>query len=303
MATKKAPKKTTRQADDEKPAKSGVAPGKQMIAWDKELANFADKSEAQEDTATTGAGMKYFSFKSGVLSFDEAVMPGNKVAVIILDGLFDHSYYEGRYDPENPSPPTCFALGRDEGELAPHKDVFERDQAQHDTCEGCPMNEFGSADTGRGKACKNTRRLAVIPAGKYGKNGAFNLIEDEEHYDDAGMAFMRIPVTSTTAYKTYVKSLTQNLRKPTFAVVTEVRLVPDAKNQFAVQFEALEELPIELLDAVYKRVKEAEVLIETPYNLDEREERPQRNARSAKPAKAGRAAKKPSAAQKSGKKY
>lgn len=304
MATKKAAKKAVKPG---KPARAAehepVASGKQMIKWDEELAKYADKSEAQEDTAVGGSGMKYFSLKSGVLSFDEAVMPHNKVPVVILDSIFEHAYYEGRYDPESPSPPTCFALGRDEGELVPHKDVIERGQNPHDACEGCPMNEFGSADTGRGKACKNVRRLAMIPAGKFAKNGAFTMIEDEEHYAEAGLAFMRVPVTSTPAYKAYVKSLAANLRKPTFAVVTEISLVPDPKNQFAVKFEALDELPVELLDTVFKRVQEASAIIETPLNLDEREERPQRNQRAQKPTKPGRAVKKTTAAQRGGKKY
>lgn len=276
-----------------KPANTGTA----MVKWDEELAKYADQSEAQEDTAQGGGGMKYFSLKSGVLSFDDNVIPGNKMGVIILDSMFEHAYYEGKFDPNNPAPPTCFALGRDEGELAPHKTVFDHDQAQNDTCAGCPMNEFGSADTGRGKACKNVRRLALIPAGTFAKNGEFKFIDDDEHYADTGLAFLKVPVTSTPAFKAYTKQIAQSLRKPLFAVATEISLVPDAKNQFAVKFSALEEVPMELLDTIFKRVEEAKALIDTPYNLDqEEEEKPARGGRaSARGGAAARSSARPAA--------
>lgn len=261
---------TAKKAAKAKPIKK--ATGTAMMNWDEELAKLADKSVGQEDTAEGGGGIKWFGTKSGVLTFDENTMPGNRVAVIILDAIFEHDFYEGKFDPNNPKPVTCYAMGRDEGELVPHKDVFERGQEQHPTCEGCPQNEFGSADTGRGKACKNQRRLIVIPAGQFAKNGDFKLITDAEHYEDAAMAGVMVSVTSTTNYKSYTKQIGATLRKPLFAVATEISLVPHPKNQFEMRFEALEEVPRELLDTIYKRVIDAETVIETPRNLDEREE-------------------------------
>lgn len=287
-----------------------AAAGTQMVKWDEELAKYADKSSSQEDTAESGGGMKWFSTKSGVLSFDDEPLPGNRMLAVILDGVFEHVYYEGKFDANNPSPPTCFAFGRDEGELAPHKDVVERDQAQADRCSECEFNKFGSADTGRGKACRNIRRLALLPGGTIKKDGKISIFKDADHYAEAGMGFMKIPVTSTTAYKAYVKSLGQSLRKPTFAVVTEISIVPDATTQFAVKFNAIEELPFECLDAIFKRVQEAEAIIESPYNLDVEEEAPRARGRgaAAKPAKgktarpgAQKAA--PAAAKRGGRKY
>jgi hypothetical protein len=273
-----------------KKAAAKPSPGKAMINWTEELGKYATEAEAQEDTAVGGGGMKRFSTKSGVLSFDDAIIPGNKMGVVILDSMFEHSFYEGKYDPNNPAPPLCFALGRDEGELVPHKTVFEREQQQNDACEGCPMNEFGSADTGRGKACKNVRRLAIIPAGTFDKHGGFKLNIDPEHYSETQLAFLKVMVTSTNAYKAYVKQISQSLRKPLFAIATQIHLVPDPKNQVALKFEALEELPMEVLDAVFARVQEAKALIETPMSLDaiERAEKPARGGRQAPAKKAAK---------------
>lgn len=290
MVAKKATSKATpkRAAAKKAPAKTAKpeSAGKEMTNWDEELAKYAELSRAQEDTAVGGSGMKYFGTRGGILTFDEEVITGNKVSVIILDSCFEHSYYEGKFDPENPAPPVCFALGRDEGELAPHKTVFDHDQAQSGECESCPMNEFGSADTGRGKACKNIRRLAVIPAGKYNKAGDFVFDNNPDSYARAGMGFIKVPVTSTNAFKTVNKQVTGSLGRPLWGVVVEIRLVPHVKNQFEMQFEVIDEVPNELLNTIFPRVQEAEAVIDTPYNLDvEEKPEPANRGRAKAPAK------------------
>lgn len=270
--------------------KSAKSTGTAMVNWDEELAKYADKSSAQEDTAASGGGMKWFGTRAGVLTFDDAKLPGNRVAVIIVDGLFEHVYYDGDYDSDNPVPPTCFALGRDEENLEPHPSVVEKEQAQHHRCgvakqpDCCPHNEFGSADKGKGKANKNIRRLALLPAGKLDKNGNFTLNTDPDHFREAQMAFIKVPVTSTPNYKAYSKQLTTQLRKPTFAVATMISLHPHEKFTMEMKFEALEELPFDLLDAIHSRMAEADMKLFQPYNLDPPDEQSAR-----KPAGRGNA--------------
>lgn len=62
------------------------------------------------------------------------------------------------FNPMKPTPPLCWAIGRKEAELAP---TCENKQAER--CATCPKNTFGSSGTGRGKACANGYRLAVVP--------------------------------------------------------------------------------------------------------------------------------------------
>lgn len=78
--------------------------------------------------------------------------------VVIVDFIATNNFYEGAYDPNNISPPACFAIGQIPTNLVPSKNAPVR---QSDSCSGCPMNQFGSS--GNGKACKNQRRLAVLP--------------------------------------------------------------------------------------------------------------------------------------------
>lgn len=78
--------------------------------------------------------------------------------VVIVDFMSVNNFYEGVYDPKNITPPTCFAIGQVPTSLVPSVNAPVR---QSDACSACPMNAFGSA--GDGKACKNQRRLAVLP--------------------------------------------------------------------------------------------------------------------------------------------
>lgn len=86
----------------------------------------------------------------------------NQLEAVILDHRNFNRYYTKAYDPQNPTPPACFAIAKNLEELSPHNhdDVPE---PQADSCSVCPMNEFGSASTGKGKACRNMVRLALAP--------------------------------------------------------------------------------------------------------------------------------------------
>lgn len=291
--TKKATKKISKPEAEEKPARAKSSKvkstGTEMVAWDEELAKYAQEAVATE--ANAGSGLKSFSLKAGVLAFDDAAMAGNQMAVVVLDHVLENTYYEDDYDPENPAPPTAYALGRDEKTIKWSDDSDPRWAGE--LCIDSDINQFGSADKGRGKACRNLRRLLVIPAGTINKKtGDFELIEDEEHFDEAAPAFLKIPPTSTTNWSLYVKQLNGALKKPPFAVVTLVKVVPDAKTQFKVTFEALEELPMEMMETLVRRHKEAAELIMQPYNMEreERQEKPARRGAAAKKAPAKKAA-------------
>lgn len=266
-----------------------------IVKWEEELAKQAAVASGMEDSTATG---QFFSTKSGILAFNDAPLPGNEMAVIILDAILENVFYEGKYDPDSPQGPTCFAFGRDEKAMAPHKVVFENETQQSGTCIDCPMNEWASAETGRGKACRNTRRLAMIPAGTFDRDGKFKAFEDEDHFASAGIAFMKLPVTSVKAYAAFVKQVAGALKRPPHAIFTRVKVVPDPKTQFKVLFEPLKEVPNDLLGSVMARHNEAQALIEFPYTPFDEDAAPapapRRASKAAKPvgksagAKAGR---------------
>lgn len=80
--------------------------------------------------------------------------------VVILDFTAVNSFYEGVYNPQSKSPPVCWSVGQDLDTMVP-SDKATKPQAA--SCDACPKNDWGSGFGGRGKACKNTRRLIVVP--------------------------------------------------------------------------------------------------------------------------------------------
>lgn len=84
---------------------------------------------------------------------------GRNMEVIILDVRMVNQYYDTPYSANKYIPPACYANAKNRQDLIP---VDESPIKQADSCAVCPQNKFGSG-TGKAKACKNTRQLAVIP--------------------------------------------------------------------------------------------------------------------------------------------
>lgn len=253
-------------------------PGTAVANWEEQLAAEAVIAAKQEEGTSTG---QFFGLKAGQLTWQSQPVIGNRMAVIILDSILENVYYEGSYDPDVIQAPACYAFGRDEKLMTPHEKVVEAKTAQHEQCKGCQWNEFGSAEKGKGKACRNTRRLAMIVAGSFDKKGELTLIEDVEHFETVQIGFMKLPVTSTKGFSAYVKTISAALKRPPHGIITEVSVVPDGDTQFKVLFEAISNVPNELMGAIMARNAEAKSVIEFPYSpVEEREEKPKTKPQS-----------------------
>lgn len=79
---------------------------------------------------------------------------------VVLDHRNFNRYYTKPYDPQNPTPPDCFAIAKDFDSMSPYNHEGVKDPQSND-CASCPMNQFGSGPTGKGKACRNMVRLAL----------------------------------------------------------------------------------------------------------------------------------------------
>lgn len=241
-----------------------------IVKWDEELAKQAEAAAASE--ANTGGG-RFVSIRGGVLSFNGAPVPGNAIAVVIADHIFENVLYEGDFDPDNITAPACFAFGRDEKDMKPHDDV--ENPKSDDGCKSCPLNVFGSADKGRGKACRNTRRLGLLNAGTIGANGKFKLIEDDEYWQKSEAAYLKLPVTSVKGFAAYVKQIAAALKRPPHGVVTKLSVQPDPKSQFKVVFEPMMKLPDSVMSAIMTKREQVQNEIAFPYQpADEAAKKP-----------------------------
>ena len=155
-----------------------------------------------------------------ILDGEEIKKPSPELEVVILAvepdaGLFIKTYYEGTYNPNDTSPPSCSSSN------GIHPDSWVTSPIS-DRCNTCSKNVFGSATSASGKkakACKDSKRVWVT------------LPDDIE-----GTVFaLGIPVTSLKSVAEYAKLLKNN-NYPMTAIVTKMTM--DDESDFPqLQFE------------------------------------------------------------------
>lgn len=221
-----------------------------LAVWNQRLADLAKK--AKKTVAGIGGAGNFLSIKGGVLSYQDATIADNKMQCIIVDSILENQWFKEAYDPSAPQTPNCYAFGRDKDEMAPDPEQVE--EPQSDNCSTCELMQFGSADTGRGKACKECSRLALITEG------------DLEDIEDAVVAFMKLPFFSNVNYAAYVRQLDELYHKPPLAFVTEIHVTPDPKSQFRVNFKMIQELDDpKVFEQLWAKFEDTSTKIAFPY--------------------------------------
>lgn len=137
---------------------------------------------------------------------DGTKTPG-PLELVIVDFTSKNSFYEGAYDPKNISPPACFAIGTNPLKLVPSKNA---PVAQATDCASCPMNQFGS--NGTGKACKNSRVLAVLPP---------------DADENTPLWLLATSATANKGFDGYVGGVARVFQMPPVGVVTTVGFDPN----------------------------------------------------------------------------
>lgn len=128
---------------------------------------------------------------------------------IVVDFAWMNALYEGVYNAQNFKPPVCTSIHKQLKAMVP--DPKGPKPQKTTTCEACPMNQWGSDPKGgKGKACKNTARLMVVPSKPN--------IEMQPWVLD-------VPPTSMTAFNNYINLLTANGVIPA-QVLTEMSFDP-----------------------------------------------------------------------------
>jgi len=213
------------QAKKKDEADSG--PGTSLVSWKEELKKQAAMAVAVEKNS---GGLAYISTKAGQFTLDGNSTEDGLLEMVVLDHVLENHFYIGPYDPDERQSPVCFAFGTDESEMRPHE---SSSQPQNEDCATCPMNKYGTADKGAGKACKNVRRLGVLMAEDASSSAAVA---------DARVAFLKVPVTSAKQWTGHVRKLASSYELPPLGVVTEAKLKAHKKNQWEMTFRVLEHI-------------------------------------------------------------
>jgi hypothetical protein len=200
-----------------------------------ELLEIQKRISAPSGNRITVTQSKEFKFPNGLTSTDP-------FEAIVIDFAAANYYYADAYDRNNVTPPVCHALGLEPAGLTPSDTVVE---PQAGSCASCWANAFGS--NGKGKACQNSRLLAVIP-----------LDADIE----TPIWIIKVSPTAIRAFDAHVAQVARAYQLPVRGVVTELSFSPD--NDYAtLRFRAIGPAPKDLVMMAQSRKVEAQTLLLT----------------------------------------
>lgn len=223
----------------------------EITNYDEELAKMAKAAMAKEKPTSSS-----LTARAGVLAYNGTAVPGNKLECIIIASTHANLYYEDKWDPNNIKNPVCYAYSEDPDvfELKPHP---KSSKPQSETnCAACWANQWGSDPKGgKGKACKNSRVLALLPAGVEPSNLA-----------TAEVATLRLPVTTVgKTWSPYVHKLASLYQAPPLAIKSIISTRPDQKSQFLVTFDDNGPVDRALIGGLMKKAQDVKPLLEREY--------------------------------------
>lgn len=223
---------------------------KDIVNYEEMLGQLAKEATQVEKPSGSSIGTR-----AGVLSYNGQPVPGNKLDVIVIAATHTNLFYEDKYDPNNMTNPVCFAYSESGQDMKPHPNSAK---PQHDNCDLCPRNQWGSdPDGGRGKACKNSRSLGLIPA-----------TTAAEDIPTAEIAVLKLPVMSVKNWQMYVQKCAALHNRPPLGLVTRIGTVPDQKSQFRVTFEDVKDVDISAIKPLLDRRGAVQELLEKPYDAN-----------------------------------
>ncbi len=227
-----------------------------IVPWEQKFAKYA-KAAVEQEKSIGGGGLN-LKFGPGTITVAGGTIPGGRAEVIVLGSCFENSWYgSAAYDPDDPQPPVCYAFGEAAEEMVPHADC--QDPQNPEGCATCPKNAFGSADTGRGKACGNKKRLAVLLAKDVED-------ADAEAISTAELATARVSPTNLKAWAGYVRAVAEEHGRPPWAVVTEISSHADPKTQIRLEFKLVSLIESDdILNSLERRVGKVQEILQQPY--------------------------------------
>ena len=203
----------------------------------------------QEKMAAMQTGPNLISFKGGQLIVDNVPIPGGEAEVYVLAQQAERAYYAEEFDASKPQVPACYSFDLE----TPHPEASD---PQNITCLGCPQNEWGTALRGKGKACRESARVALVPA--------------TAPLETAPMYQCSFPITSMGSVKEFMGRCAQS-GKLSGEFKTRLKVVPDPKSFFKASLTPLQavEQPMRVL---LDRMQQARDMLMTPYPVLEEPE-------------------------------
>ena len=174
------------------------------------------------------------SLKGKVFSMPDGKTSPGPINAVILDWRSINVFYPGTYNAQKIEAPVCFAVAKNIGDLKPSPNCQD---PQHTECEECAFNQWSSAPGGgRGRACKNTIRVAIVPP---------------DSKDDTVPWTIDIAPTSTTAFNSMVYAIKDGMGMLPLQVQVTVGFDQGADYP-RLTFTNPESLPEELIEKMFR---------------------------------------------------
>jgi len=223
------------------PTPEVTKPGTAVLSIQEQIAQqLARQNETAQGLRSSGS---YIGFKNAQLKVDGISIPANELNVRVLAVLSERAWYSKDFDADVVQVPDCYTLN----DTIPHQDAAN---PQADNCGDCAHNKWGSASRGRGKACRESARVIVIPA--------------NVPLASAQMYTAKVPVTSLSTVTSFTSRCGQ-ANKLMGEFVTKMSVVEDKKSFFKVHLTPVEVTPEMDMAALIKAQDAAFNLAMTPY--------------------------------------
>lgn len=229
--------------------------------WRSRLADRANKGREQMAKAP-GQGGNFLSFKGATITFQKQPI-GQKLAIVALHPQFERAYYMGAYDPDNPRAPECYSFD----DIKPHE---KSEDPQSPACANCKWNEFKTAENGKGKACKEVMRLALLAHR-----------DDPVKYDTDPIAIARLSTMNAKALKPQIDGLYDRFGHPANAKL-ELTIKGHPLWQYELGLNYVGDNDPAAMEHIVQRLDAAEQLLIEPYQKNETPTAPPRNLPGAK---------------------
>lgn len=169
---------------------------------------------AQDQAVNETTSIPFISLKGKKFTVGDDKL-GTVLKTVILADAFDNAWYDRPYDSSSDDihPPACFAIYKDIDSASPR---IESPVPQSTLCGDCDKNQFGSSANGKGKACRNGRRILIAS------------VDDNNRVNFGDLAIINMSPTALKGYSKYVKSVSAIKKLPLWAVITTLSFDDDA---------------------------------------------------------------------------
>lgn len=172
----------------------------------------AEESKGIKDRILAPSGDSIRILKTKKFKLPDGTVSDGPLSVVILDFVAMNQLYDRPWVEGEAQTPVCMAFGNDPKQLVPYDTSPEK---QSEVCKGCWANEWKSHANGKGKACANTRLLAVVA---------------NDTDANSPMLLLKVSKTGVKHFDAYVQSISDEFGSVPVSVVTDIFF--DANEEF-----------------------------------------------------------------------